>query len=313
MATVFGVDPSKYPAAEPDPNQPDELPDLNTIQFEDIVTTSSRPLKYLPQSDEIKRLVGQYKLKDNGLTGAVELFWSNSGEGDDAFDKDDPDKKLAQLPRILKLATDMKNSKEAKAAGPYAVKYLTELVAVVPTVRKNVEDRKARFEKEGMLPIDVQILIDDWDGRAMSSDYVALTTFAYPGAPEVNITSKITSNGVNLSAVRLKPHGTLSLKVRDPGSAVAYCEGNTAYDFSPGLKFIRFKAVQNSQPGKVSAKNVTELSKKLSVKATVGLEFKILKVGGEVAKEEEYKNGYEKEVEWDVQRGGRGFLQFGKV
>jgi hypothetical protein len=39
------------------------------------------------------------------------------------------------------------------------------------------------------------------------------------------------------------------------------------------------------------------------VKGSVGLEFEILKVGGEVSKESEYKRGFEQEVEWEVEYG----------
>ena len=46
-----------------------------------------------------------------------------------------------------------------------------------------------------------------------------------------------------------------------------------------------------------------EATEKIGVKGSVGLEFEVLKVGGEVSKESEYKRGFEQEVEWEVEYG----------
>jgi hypothetical protein len=256
------------------------------------------PMKYLPTGDEWDRAVKHYDLKDNGITRAIHDFWSRR--------EDEFDKRLAELPTILKLATDMKKS----AAGVGAAMYLAHLIAVLPAVRKNLEDQKADFAKNGMHPIDVQIMIVDWNGRPMSSAFVALTSFAYPGAPKLNLTSQITSTGVDLHAVRLKPTGTLYLKVSEPGSPAPYCEGETDYDFKPGKTVMKFKAKQKSRTGKVRARTVQETSKTLGVEGEVGLEFKVLKVDGKESSESEYKRGFEHEVEWEVEVGEKGFEDF---
>ncbi len=44
----------------------------------------------------------------------------------------------------------------------------------------------------------------------------------------------------------------------------------------------------------------SSVTKKIGVTASVGLEFKILKIGGEVTAENEYKRGFEQEVEAGV-------------
>lgn len=96
---------------------------------------------------------------------------------------------------------------------------------------------------------------------------------------------------------RLRPRGTVYLKVHEPMGVVAYVEGATDYEVKPGKSVMKFSAVQHSKTVKVRAKTMEEATEKIGVKGSVGLEFEILKVGGEVSKESEYKRGFEHEVE----------------
>lgn len=252
-------------------------------------------LKYLPITDEWERFAKAYKLKDNGLAKVFDEFWSPR---DDEFEK-----RLAALPKVVKLAADVKKSKEAVNAGAPVQKWLDEVIAIVPKVRKMIEDQKREFERTGMKTTDVQIILVDWNGKPVSSDYVAYVRFSSPGARDVNPTCPITSNGVDLDDLRVRPSGTLYLMVREPSSVVPYMEGTTDYEVRPGKSVMKFKAVQYSKTVKVRAKTLEEATDKIGVKGSVGLEFEVLKVGGEVSKESEYKRGFEQEVEWEVEYG----------
>jgi len=64
---------------------------------------------------------------------------------------------------------------------------------------------------------------------------------------------------------------------------------------------MKFKPIQHSKTVKVRAKTMEEATEKIGVKGSVGLEFEILKVGGEVSKESGYKRGFEQEVEQEVE------------
>jgi hypothetical protein len=251
-------------------------------------------LKYLPTTEDWERYVKAYKLKDNGLTNAFDEFWTKRD--------DELEKSLAVLPKIAKLATDEKKSKEVIAAPP-AGKWLDEVIGVVPKVRKMLEDKKREFERTGMQTVDVQIILVDWNGKPISSDYVAYTKFSSPGARDINPTSKITSNGVDLDDLRLRPSGTLYLWVRLPSDIATYMEGTTDYEIKPGKSVMKFKAVQHSKTVKVKAKTLEEATEKIGVKGSLGLEFEVVKVGGEVTKESEFKRGFEQEVEWEVEYG----------
>jgi hypothetical protein len=260
-----------------------------------------QPLKYLPPPDDWDRAVRAFKLKDNGLGRTIDDFWKAR--------TDEPDKSLVLLPKILKLATDLKKSKEA-LADANAGKYLGEVIAVIPVVRKNLEQRKAEYAKAGMQTMDIQITIVDWNGKPMSSDYVAYVEFTSPGTPTVNDTESIGSTGVNIDDLRLRSSGTVYLMVREPTGAVAYCEGTTDYEFKPGKPVMKFKAIQHSKTVKVKARTYQEATEKLGIKGEIGFEFKILKVGGEITKESEFKKGFEEEVEWEVEAGMPTFKDF---
>lgn len=253
------------------------------------------PLKYLPIAEDWERFAKAYKLKDNGLSKALDDFWMPR--------QDEFEKRLAALPKVVKLATDLKKAKEVIAAGAPVVKWLDEVIGIAPKVRKMIEDEKREFDRSGMQTIDVQIILVDWNGKPVSSDYVAYVNFSSPGAHDVNPTCNITSNGVDLDDVRLRPSGTLYLKVRDPSGVAAYMEGTTDYEVKPGKSVMKFKAIQHSKTVKVRAKTMEEATEKIGVKGSVGLEFEVLKVGGEVSKESEYKRGFEQEVEWEVEYG----------
>lgn len=252
-------------------------------------------LKYLPITEDWERLVKVYKLKDSGLAKALDEFWMPRS--------DEFEKRLAALPKVVKHAADVKKSKEVVAAGSPVVKWLDEAIAIVPKVRKMIEDEKREFDRAGMQTVDVQIILVDWNGKPVSSDYVAYVRFSSPGARDVNPTSSITNNGVDLDNLRLRPSGTLYLMVREPASVAPYMEGTTDYEVRPGKLVMKFRAIQHSKTAKVRAKTMEEATEKIGVKGSVGLEFKVLKVGGEISKESEYKHGFEREVEWEVEYG----------
>lgn len=241
-------------------------------------------------------------LKDNGLQKSLSEFWS--------YRSDEYGKRLAALPKVLKYAVDLKNSKEFKAAlvkdkklGAAAAKELDALIDATPKVRKEVEQEQQEAARSGMQEVGVQIILVDWNGKPISSDYVAYVQFNSPGAREVNHTASIGSTGVDIDKLHLKPSGTLYLMVRGPASVQPYMEGTTDYEVRPGKPLMKFRAIQHSKTAKVRAKTFREATEKLGVKGSVGLEFEVLKVGGEVTKESEYKEGYEREVEWEIEYG----------
>jgi hypothetical protein len=267
-------------------------------------TNMARPFKVLPQAWDWEREAAAVKLKpDKALSKALEELFELRRE-------DQYDKRLEILPKILRLATDLKKSKEVIAAGPNAVKLFTELIDLVPQERKTIEKSKREFEENAAHKIDVQIMVVDWNNKPFE-EMTCWAMFQSPGVPKVGSGGKLGANGFDINDVLLRPTGTLSLDVITP--TYASIKGVTDYEFKPGKEIIKFKAVQVNKVVKVRAKTVQEATNKIGIKGSVGIEFSILKVGGEVTKESEYKKGFENEVEWEVEYGLPSFKEFKQI
>lgn len=255
-------------------------------------------LKWLPHYEDWDKSLAANKLKaDNGVRKALEDFWK--------LDTDQSDKRLAQLPKLLKLASEFKKSKEVVAAGTKAVAMVGDLVDVIPTVRKQVEQEKRDFEAKGAHPIDVQFIVTDWNGKPFTYAK-AFATFESPGVPKVTKACTTSSNGFGAANVLLRRVGTVSLMI----VAADTLDGVTKYEFKPGQDIMQFHAVQLVKTHKTKAKSINEATSKFGLKGSVGVEFKIVSIGGEVTKESEYKNGYEDEVEWEIEAGVPVFKDF---
>jgi len=249
--------------------------------------------------DSYKKDLAATKVKsDGGLGKLITEFFH--------YDADEIDKKLVVLPKIQKSAEAFKKSKDAVAAGAGALKLAGEVLALVPKVRKELEKDKKEFLTKGAQHVDVQILVVDWNGKPFyATDAFAI--FEAPGVPKVTKAGKLSSNGLSLSNVELRPSGAVSLMVKTAGGLI---EGATDYSFKAGKDLIKFRAVQHSQKFHTRAKSMQEATNKTGIKGNVGVEFEVVKVGGEVSSEDEYKKGFEDEVEWELEAGLLTFKDF---
>lgn len=248
-------------------------------------------------------LVEKFKLKDNGLKKPLRDYA-------EAKARDECDVALKALADIAKLGTDLKNSKEAKAAGPDVVKRLGKLLDGVATAQKEWQQKKTEKAKAGC-QLDIQIILEGWDGKDM-----------YPGTAKVEISSVggetirkeigIPGTLLKINDVFLQPKGALALAVYQSNKLV--CKGTADFKFSPGKdKGMQFRFSQASQLVKETAKELGSLSEKLGLEGEASVEIKVLKVGGKVTKESEYMQGYEKEVMWEVEIGAEKFKEAKQV
>lgn len=259
------------------------------------------PFKFLPAADNWEKALAGVKVKpDSGLSKALAESFS--------VDSDRPEKRLALLPKIVKLATDFKKSKDVVAAGPNAVKLVQELIDVVPTVRKDLEQRIKTMQKDALCEIDVMFNITDWRGKSFEAAE-GFVTFESPGLPPTNRNGKLTASGLSVDDIKLRPAGGM-VSLRVYTSAAIGIEGSTSYEFKAGQKMMLFKAVQLVKTHKTKAKTMSEVAKKFGLKGNVGVDFKVVSVGGEATKESEYKDGYENEVEWEIEEGVPTFKEF---
>lgn len=238
-------------------------------------------------------LVDAYKLKPDGLKDALRDYAESRA-------RDECDGALKALATLAKLGTTLKSSKEVKVAGPDVIKRIGKLLDGVATSQKEWEKKKAERAQEGTQQ-DIQIQLERWDGKSMYGGWAKVEISPRGGKV---IKKEVSTAGtiLNINDVFLQPVGMLTLSLYRADQLM--CTGTAKYQFTPGKdKGLQFMFSQKSTTVKKKAKSLEELSDRLEMKGSVGLEIKVLKVGGEVTKETAYKKGYEEEVEWEVEMG----------
>jgi hypothetical protein len=259
-------------------------------------------LKTLPTHNDWPTLARAHRIRsDNGLGKLLEQFWR--------LGKDQHDERLALLPRLQRAARDLARSKDMAAAGPLAPKMLEQIAALCNDQRKEIErDRKA-FAENGAHPVDVQFIVVDWNGAPLRNA-TGTVIFKSPGVPAVARKVKLSGGSLDVDDARLRASGTVHLHVQPDGRGAAIV-GATDYAFKPrGTSVLKFKAVQHVEQVRARAKSIDEVSRKLGVKGSMGADWKVVKIGGEVAGERLDRDAFEEEVEWHVKAGLPTFLDF---
>ncbi len=257
------------------------------------------PFNSLPDAGEWKKACDAVKLEyENELWTALAVL--------SRVPAAQPEQRLAMLPKILKLASDFKKSKEVVAAGPKAVKLVQDLIDVIPKARKKYEEESLAIKQTGAKEIDVVFIIEGWNKKPIVGG--ASARFESPGVPPIHKNGGANANGFGIDNVRLRPEGTVHLSVGAPA-----IEATTDYEFKPGKAILKFRAEQQSKKYKISAKKLEEATTKTGVKGTLGLDFKVLTIGGEVARESEVKRGRETAVEWELEAGLPTFKEFKQI
>jgi hypothetical protein len=267
------------------------------------MTTMS--LKTLPTHKDWPTLVRAHRIQaDAGFGKLLEQFWR--------LGKDQYDARLALLPKLQRLARELARSKDIAAAGPHAPKMLEQIALLCAEQRKEIErDRKA-FAANGAHPVDVQFIVVDWNGKPLRNA-TGLVVFKSPGVPTVARKSRLAGSSLDVDGARLRASGTVHLHIQPDGNAAAIV-GATDYTFEPGRSpVLKFKAVQHSEQYRARAKSIDEVSRKLGFKGSVGADWKVVKVGGEVSGEQVERGAREEEVEWHVKAGLPTFLDFRQI
>lgn len=257
------------------------------------------PFKFLPAPDDWEKALAAVKVKpDSALSKVLDESWKTGA--------DQPAKRLALLPKILKLATDFKKSKVVVAAGANAAKVVQDLIDVIPVVRKEREKEVIELQKTGACQIDVQFNIKDWTNKSFESA-TGYVEFESPGLPTIRKIAKLSASGMSIDNVTLRPKGMVGLRV-DTGSRSI--EGSADYEFKPGQDMMRFTAVQHHKTHKTKSKSAFEAVKKFGLKGSLGVEIKVFSAGVEKSSDSEYKEVYESEVEWEIEEGLPTFKTF---
>ena len=173
-------------------------------------------------------------------------------------------------------------------------------VTTLPDVTVRVSEReRARILKgSGWRQVDIIMTIVNFRGEPMTG-FHAFAQFRAPGVAMQEENADIEGGSVFWSGVWLKPDGTLRLAAISMGAATVAPEGVTLYHL-PDKGPMEFKAVQKSRQVTVAAKTSQEAASKVGAKGTMGVDFEVVKVGGEVSGEESQTKGTEVSVTWNV-------------
>lgn len=235
---------------------------------------------------------------DKALMKALKDLWM--------INTDEPEKRLAMLPLILKLATDFKRSKAVVQAGPKAVAMVGDLIEYIPVRRRELMKDAEAMRKVGAQEIGVLIRVADWNGEPIDRS-TAYLSFESAGMPAINQRADVTAAGIKVDEIRLRPEGLVSLSVESGGDRI---RGSARYEFKPGTKLLKFDAVRHHKVIKTRAKSLDEVKAKTGIKGGAGFDFKVVKVNGEVNREVEDRESFEQEVEWQIEVGLPTFMPF---
>lgn len=235
---------------------------------------------------------------DKALRKALEDLWM--------IDTDQPEQRLAMLPRIQKLAMDFRKSRAVVQAGPKAVAMVTALIDYLPQRRRELLKDAEALRKVGAQEVGVLIRVADWNGEPLDRA-TAYLSFESAGVPTINQRAAVSAAGVKVDEIRLRPEGLVSLRVESVSETI---RGSTRYEFKPGTKLLKFDAVRHHKVVKTRAKSLDEVKAKTGIKGGAGFDFKVVKVNGEVTREVEDRESFEQEVEWQIEVGLPTFMPF---
>jgi hypothetical protein len=244
------------------------------------------PDKMLSESNWKTELQKNKTIKDNGLQKLLAAYAH--------FSEEDTSERRDTCDDISAKALALKKDKAVMAL-PLVVKYLDGVVAACVNEKKKITADMAKY---GMKKIKVQFLVTNWDDEPMQG-FEAFVEFKAPGSPTVTLKQPISGGVVSFNDVSLPPSGTVRLMAVSTHGAALVPQAVTSYDL-PHAAIMKFQAKQNAMELKKAAKSLKEATQKAGVKGTVGVDYKIVKVGGEVSGEVGDRQSFEEDVEFVI-------------
>jgi N-acetylmuramoyl-L-alanine amidase len=154
------------------------------------------------------------------------------------------------------------------------------------------------LKDSGWKQTNIIITLKDFRGEPLRGHRV-FAEFKAPGVAPVAQGGDVAGGSMTWSDVWLKPEGTLRLLAASNGKPAIVPEGVTHYRL-PDKGPLKLEAVQKSREVTITAATSAEAAVKVGAKGTVGVDFKIFEVGGEVSGESERKKGTSREISWKI-------------
>ncbi len=165
-------------------------------------------------------------------------------------------------------------------------------------------EKKKILEKAGWKQRSIITTLVNFKGEPLSG-YNVYGEIKVPDG-ENYYAGEVTGGAIIWSDAWVKPYGTIRLMAVSLGEPKPVISGVTQIQL-PDKGPIRLEAVQDNTEVTVTATSSEEAATKAGAKGTVGIEFEVIKLGGEVSKEEEQKKGMSKAITWKVTMGTPAF------
>ena len=173
-----------------------------------------------------------------------------------------------------------------------------DMVTFEPEVIKvSAAEKSQLLRKAGWQQRDVIMVIKDFKGEPLRGHRV----FAEFKGPNGTLTeaADVQGGSVIWSNIWLKPEGTVRIMAVSTGQAALAPEGVALYKL-PDKGPVKFDVEQQKTEVTVTAKTSEEAASKAGAKGTAGIEFEVIKLGGEVSSEESKTKGTSLETSWKV-------------
>lgn len=177
---------------------------------------------------------------------------------------------------------------------------LDEIVISIPESRRSAILRRAGWKKK-----EVIITITNFLGEPLIGHQV-YAEFNAPGIQPSVHGGPIQGGALMLSDVWLKPFGSLRLMAVHMETPDITPSGIVQYQL-PKEGPLRFNAEQQKREITVKAGTNTEAAEKVGAKGTLDIDYKVVKVGGEVSGESSQTQGSSLETSWTVIMPGSAF------
>lgn len=208
---------------------------------------------------------------------------------------DSPEKKKAldKLNSIKTWPPDTSTAAEMKKLYEEAVKAIPVLVIKVPKGEKEKILIRAGWKK-----VNIIVVARDFRGEPMKT-HKMFAEFKAPGVADQDFANNVNGGSVSWKSQWLQPNGTVRLMAVSTGRPDILPEGVISYKV-PSSGPMTFEVEQSQKEVEITASSEDEAAQKVGAKGSAGIDWEILKIGGEVSTEDSTSTKTGKSIKYKV-------------
>jgi N-acetylmuramoyl-L-alanine amidase len=196
------------------------------------------------------------------------------------------------------IAAALRHQLQAAAAVGQALQNVREVTFEPEVITIPAARRAALLQQAGWRKTDIAVTMKDFLGEPLRGHRV-MAEFKAPGVASVVEGGDVTGGAITWANVWLKPAGTVRLMAVRLGTPALVPQGVAHYQL-PARGPLQLEAVQRSEEVTVTAATSQEAVTKVGAKGSVGVDFKVFEIGGEVSSEAERRAGVARTITWKI-------------